>query len=88
MVAHLFRASNVPLYGTLLESPMFCVCMRVLITHKGLVVRMVETPAPAAAAMWISGVAVILSPGCMHGSDGEAILHERTFSLSIYRPYR
>jgi hypothetical protein len=41
---------------------MCCVCRRVFTTHSGLVTSSVATPAPAAAAMWIAGVAGICRP--------------------------
>jgi hypothetical protein len=44
---------------------MCCVCSRVLITHSGLVTASVAAPAPAAAAMWIPGVAGMCSPVCL-----------------------
>jgi hypothetical protein len=43
-------------------SCMFCVCILVLTTHKGLVTSSVAAPADAAAAMWMAGVAGTRTP--------------------------
>ena len=65
--AILCRASKVPRYrGALppverpMRTPMCCVCSRVLTTHKGFVMVIVATPAPAAAAM-------CTADGCIRG---------------------